>query len=179
MFLTTLLLTTVGAQDRAEAIVDRVYGAQIGLLGIWGYGEFPIHRQVVLRTDIGLDAGIRGGSQFYRTVLVLTPSIRLEPRWYYNLAKRSERGKPTNGNAANYFSIPVIAHPGWFRITNEESISVDRGLQLLPTWGIRRSLGNRLMYEVGAGLGYGLRWAEGRSKPTGGTSGWIRFRIGL
>jgi hypothetical protein len=169
----------VSAQLSADTTVQRLYGAQVGFLGAWGYGEFPLGDQWVLRADAGLDGAVRGGSFFYRTTFVLAPSLRLEPRWYYNFKARAQRGRRTAGNAANYFSLPLIAYPGLFRIASEESVRVDRGLHLLPTWGMRRQLGQQLYYELGLGLGYGVRWAEDSNRRTGGTTGWVRLRIGI
>jgi hypothetical protein len=171
--------TTLNAQIIRDTTVARVYGAQVGLIGIWAYGEFPIHDDIVLRTDVGLDASIRGGSQFYKPVFLLTPPFRVEPRWYYNYGKRAARGRRTDANAANYFSLPLTFYPAWFSIANTESIRVDPGLQLLPTYGIRRNLGDHLRYEIGIGMGYGIKWREGRDKLTGGSTAWLRLRIGL
>ena len=179
MLTVSTALTAQTVRDTRDTTVERVYGAQIGLLGVWGYGEFPLGDEVALRTEIGIDAGIRGSSLLYDPVFVLTPSVRLEPRWYYNLAQRAAQGRNTGNNAANYFSVPLIAHPGLFRIASEDFIGVDRSIKILPTWGIRRNLGDRLNYEIGIGYGYGLRWGEGRSRPSGGDTGWLHLRIGI
>ena len=170
---------TLNAQNTNDTTAERVYGVQIGLLGAWAYGEFPLKDEIVLRGEVGLDAGIRGGSFYRKTVFVLAPSLRLEPRWYYNLSERAARGRRTEGNAANFVSLPLLIHPGLFRITNDETIRVDRGIQLLPTWGIRRNLGSRLDYELGIGLGYGVRWSGGRDVAEGGSTGWLHLRIGI
>ncbi|WP_116108569.1 hypothetical protein [Lewinella sp. IMCC34191] len=166
------------AQSAEAGAVERVYGAQIGYLGAWGYAELPLGRQVVARLSAGMDAGVRWGSYYETTDFALVPVIAASPRWYYNLDKRMRKDKWTARNAANFFSLPVTYHPGWFTITDERGIGADKGISIIPTWGIRRNLGKHLNVEVGFGFGYSLRWLQFDNRRSRGAI-WIPLRIGF
>ncbi len=156
----------------------RVYGAQIGFLGAWGYAEFPLGRRIVARINAGLDGGIWGGSSIDGATLAIVPVIEAGPRWYYNLDKRALKEKRTDRNAANFLSLPVSYHPGWFTLSNEEGTSINQGITILPTWGIRRNLGRHLNFEVGAGLGYRTEWNDFGYRDNS-FAAWIPLRIGF
>ena len=43
--------------------------------------------------------------------------------------------------------------PDWFVLSSASGLSVRETLFLVPTWGVRRSLGKYFNYELGIGLG--------------------------
>ena len=104
--------TSAVGQSAEVGAVERVYGAQLGYLGAWGYAELPLGRSVVARLEAGLDAGYRGGSFFKENIVVGALVISAGPRWYYNLDKRVAKEKRTAGNAVNFLSLPITYHPG-------------------------------------------------------------------
>lgn len=157
---------------------ESIIGGQIGFLGGWAYAEYPIGSKSVIRGELGLDGGIWAGSFRNNTVLALAPVATLSPRYYYNLSKRSDRGKRVAGNAANFISLRTKFHPGWFTLSNTEGLATDSGITVLPTWGIRRTIGRRFNYEVGFGLGYTHRWDQGRTRESSVTAG-LHLRVGL
>ena len=159
--------------------VERVYGAQLGYLGAWVYAELPLGRSVVARLEAGLDAGYRGGSFFKENIVVGAPVLSAGPRWYYNLDKRVAKEKRTAGNAANFLSLPITYHPGWFTLSNVEGTYTDKGITVLPTWGIRRNLGKHLNFEVGVGIGYRVRWFDFGVQRFGDVAAWVPLRIGF
>ncbi|MGB3801943.1 MAG: hypothetical protein WA952_19140 [Lewinella sp.] len=179
LILSSFFLSAIASgQSSEEASVDRVYGAQIGYLGAWGYAELPIGRKVVARLSAGMDAGVRWGSVYETTDFALVPVIGAGPRWYYNLDKRMGKEKRTDRNAANFLSLPITYHPGWFMIADEPGFGADKGVSIIPTWGIRRNLGEHLNFEVGFGFGYSLRWFRFDNRRSRGAI-WIPLRIGF
>ena len=166
--------TSAVGQSAEAGAVERVYGAQIGFLGAWGYAELPVGRSVVARLEAGLNAG------YYRSNDMFTgaPVISAGPRWYYNLGKRAAKEKRIAGNAANFLSLPIAYHPGWFTLSNVEGTYTDKGMTILPTWGIRRNLGKHLNFEAGVGFGYSLRWFRFDNRRSRGAL-WIPLRIGF
>jgi hypothetical protein len=130
-----------------------LYNVQTGFLGIWVNNESRLFQEISLRTEIGLDAGLRGCSDC-TTEYALAPVIALEPRWYYNIDKRNSINRGTN-NSANFLALGVKYHPDWFTISNSNNAQVANQISIIPKWGIRRNIGNsNFNYEVGIGIGY-------------------------
>lgn len=160
LFFTGLLCLTANAQDTATtseappATVEKsIFNAQIGTLGIWGNWEARLGSKFALRTEIGLDAV--GSINNDHTQLGLAPSLTLEPRWYYNIAKRSRKGKNTAKNGANFFTVSFKYLPDTFVITGEDDANVLNQIYIIPKWGIRRNIGSsNFNYEAGIGIGY-------------------------
>lgn len=143
------------AQAQDASVEKSVFNAQIGLLGLYANNEFKLTNSLALRTEIGLDAGIFGGSFYEKTGLILVPVFSLEPRWYYNLEKRNNKGRNIANNSANFVALAVDFHPDWFVISNYDNVGIRSQLSVIPKWGIRRHIGkSNFNYEAGIGLGY-------------------------
>ncbi|WP_299311694.1 hypothetical protein [uncultured Aquimarina sp.] len=151
------------SQNVQEASVEKsIFGAQIGIMGVWVHNELKISNQVALRSEIGIAIvglwtdgnGTEVGNGYS------LPIVALEPRWYYNLQKRSSQGKRIDGNSGNYVSL----RGSYFFYDDSD---IDRNLSNHPfsaiTWGIRRNIGNHFNYEVGVGGGLGFGNSTGRN----------------
>jgi hypothetical protein len=173
--LSLFLLSSVSAQTNTT---ERVIGGQVGFLGAWFYGELPISSSSVIRTDLGLDGAIRGGSFFDGATLALAPSVTVSPRFYYNLNKRMDRNKNTAKNSANFVSLRTTLQPGWFVLSNKKGTITDSGIIILPTWGIRRIIAQKVSVESGIGIGYTRRWFNGNTRISSWTAG-LHLRVGI
>lgn len=138
-----------------EASVEKsIFGVETGFLGLWVNNEVRLSNKFTLRSEIGLNAGIIGRGSNESTGLLLTPEITIEPRWYFNLNKRKENSKDISGNAGNFFSLKTSYSPDWFAISNMEDINSASHFSIIPTFGIRRNIGNHFYFETGVGVGY-------------------------
>ncbi len=152
-FIFCLSLFSMKAQD--ASVEKSIFGVQTGFLGVWGYNESKLSNELSLRTEVGLDISvfdsffIPGGAQ-----TVWTPVINLEPRWYYNLNRRQEKGRSISNNSGNFLSVKFSYHPDLFVISSTQNISIPNQISVIPTWGIRRNIGKYINYETGFGLGY-------------------------
>ena len=142
------------AKSQNASVEQSNYGIQTGVLGIWFHNESKLSKQIALRSELGLDSGIFGGSYYDGIGFILTPVITLEPRWYYNLDKRISKSKNINGNSGNFISLKTSFIPDWFVISNVNNLSIINNISIIPTWGIRRNIGNHFTYEAGIGVGY-------------------------
>jgi hypothetical protein len=134
------------SQDAQEASVEKsVFGIQIGLLGVWAHNELRLSNQVALRSEIGLSGP---------NTCNIKPMLALEPRWYYNLNKRVEKGKRIDGNSGDYVSLRTSYH--FHDISDPETSSGLDNLLIIPSWGMRRNIGNHFNYEAGIGVGLGI-----------------------
>lgn len=145
---------TLIAKSQTASVENSTFGVQTGFLGIWAQNETKLSNQIALRSELGFDSGIWGGSFYDKTGYVLAPVITLEPRWYYNLNKRVKKDKKIDGNSGNFISLKTSYHPDWFVISNYDNISIVSDISIIPTWGIRRNIGSHFTYETGIGIGY-------------------------
>lgn len=154
--LLTIILCVIALNVKSqEASVEKaVFGIQTGFLGVWTHGEFKLSNRIALRGEIGIDAGIAGGNNYDETVYLSAPVITLEPRWYYNLNKRVNKSRRIDGNSGNFISIKSSYHPDMLISSSEDNIVFINDLTIVPTWGIRRNIGNHFNYETGIGIGY-------------------------
>lgn len=158
----TLAFLGIGfvAISQNTSVEKSTYGIQTGFLGLWFHNESKLSNQIALRSELGLDTGIWGGTYYDKVGFLLAPVITLEPRWYYNLNKRVEKDRRIDGNSGNFISLKTSYHPDWFVISNYDNIRVISDISIMPTWGIRRNVGRHFNYETGVGIGYVFFFAK-------------------
>ncbi len=159
-FALTLCGLTFIAKSQHASVEQSTYGIQTGAIGIWVHREVKLSGQIALRAEVGMDAGFWGGSFYPETGYLMTPGITLEPRWYYNLNKRISKSKNISGNSGNFLTIQTSYHPNWFVISNYDNVEVADQISIIPTWGIKRNIGNHFTYETGFGIGYRYIFAK-------------------
>lgn len=142
------------------SVEKSTYGIQTGFLGIWAQNETKLSNQIAVRSEIGFDSGIWRGDFYDGTGILMTPVITLEPRLYYNLIKRVRKSRRINGNNGNFISLKTSYHPDWFVISNNDNVSIISDISIIPTWGLRRNIGNHFTYETGIGIGYRFVFAK-------------------
>lgn len=155
-FFFTLIIIAIYQIGTAQSagVEKSVYTIQTGFLGVWFNQEARISKEVVLRSEVGFDGGIRGGDLVGKTIIGLTPVLAVEPRWYYNIIQRGVDGKESRNNSANFLALGIKYHPDWFVIGNRNDLSVDEQISVIPKWGIRRAIANSSFnYELGLGIG--------------------------
>ena len=157
------------------SVEKSIFGIQTGILGIWVHNESRLSNKIALRTEIGFDVGYRDGSG-YDKVIAMAPVLTLEPRWYYNLYKRNNKGYNTANNSANFVALKVSYRPDWFTISNKDDISIIDQVSIVPYWSIRRSIGLHFSYETGIGLGYNYLFYS--NQTIGEAAAELHLRIG-
>ena len=160
----TLILCglTFIAKSQNTSVEKSIFGIQTGVLGIWAYNEVKLSNTIALRTELGFDFGIWETTFYddYDSPFLLTPVIVVEPRFYYNLKKRSEKLKRIDGNSGNFIALKTGYHPDWFVLFNKDNAPVVSDFSIIPTWGIRRNLGKHFNYEAGIGAGFSYTFAK-------------------
>lgn len=169
LFTLALCGLTFMAKSQNASVEESTYGIQAGFLGIWVHNEKKLSNEIALRGEIGFDVGITGssflnseigGPNYNKTSLFFTPVVTLEPRWYYNLKKRLSKSRKIEGNSGNFVSIKTSYNPDWFLISSNDNIMVINQISIIPTWGVRRNIGNHFTFESGIGLGYRYIFAK-------------------
>lgn len=161
-----------------NATVEKsLFSLQTGFYGIWVSNEARLSNRIVLRSEIGLDAFSTVGPQ--KDVFALAPTINLEPRWYYNIAKRSRKERNTENNSANFLGLSVKYAPDWFVISNRENLNVYNQVYIIPKWGLRRNIGkSNFNYEFDFGIGYAYLEQYGYEKNHSDVAVDLHARIG-
>lgn len=154
-----LFFNLVGnAQD--NSVEKNIFGIQTGLFGAWITNETRLANKFSLRSEIGMDLGLVVDYGDDVTSLFI-PTIRMEPRWHYNLDKRVEKGRSIKNNSSNFLALNFIYSPDWFYISKMDNINVISTLSIIPKWAIKRNIGSsNFNYEAGFGIGYAIYFEE-------------------
>ncbi len=172
---------TLIAKSQNTSVEKSTFGLQTGVLGTWIYNEARLSNSIALRTELGFDFGIWETTYYddYDSPFILTPVIVVEPRFYYNLKKRSENSKRIDGNSGNFIALKTSYHPE-LAFFNTDDAPVVSDFAIIPTWGIRRNIGDHFNYEAGLGVGYSYTFAEraGYSEDESGLELNMHLRIG-
>jgi hypothetical protein len=134
-----------------------MYGVQAGFFGFWAHNEAKLKKNLSLRSEVGFDTGLFSSNADYSGTdvgVIFTPTISLEPRLYYNLNKRAEKGKNIGKNSGNFVAIKLNYRPDWFALSNVDNTTIADNIAIIPKWAIRRTHWDHLTYELGAGIGY-------------------------
>ena len=81
---------------------------------------------------------------------LIVPVMRVEPRYYYNLITRYDKGRKTMNNSANYLAISADYQLGTSIGSRASSVST---LNVIPKWGMKRTIGQHFIFEFAAGIG--------------------------
>jgi len=147
-------LCSLVAKSQDISVENSTFGIQTGFLGIWVHNEYKLTNQIALRSEVGLDASIYGNKAYRKSGFFMVPAITLEPRWYYNLEKRASKSRRIDGNSGNFIAIKTTVHPNIVLFDSNDDIYFTPDISIVPTWGIRRNVGNHFTYETGIGVGY-------------------------
>ena len=97
----------------------------------------------------------------------------------HNLKKRYQNSKIIDGNSGNFIALKTSYHPEW-ALFNTDDAPVVSDFAIIPTYGIRRNIGEHFNFEAGIGAGYSYTFAErsGYSKDESGIELNMHLRIG-
>ena len=149
----TILAISFAGKAQETGVEKSMFSLQAGFLGAWINNEVRLSNEISLKSEFGLDVGLRGCSDC-ETQYVLAPVLTLEPRWYYNIEKRSAKGKVIKNESANFVSLGFTYYPDWFVISNATNAYIENQIIIIPKWGIKRAISNsNFNYELGIGIG--------------------------
>lgn len=153
IFIITIALVSVVAKAQNSGVEKSIFSVEAGFLGAWVNNEVRLLNEIGLKSELGMDVGLRGCSDC-DTEYALAPVVTLEPRWYYNIEKRSGKGKIIKNNSANFATLSLRYYPDWFVISNATNANVENQITIIPKWGIKRTISNsNFNYELGIGIG--------------------------
>jgi hypothetical protein len=116
--------------------------------------EKELDQNISLYSSISLLGGFGGGTYtrtFYYVdnYYILTPQIKVQPRFYHNIAKRAASDKNINFNSANYIGLSGSFYHTSFFITNAENYPKGPGIfDLQLSYGWQRSFFKRMNIDI-------------------------------
>ncbi len=141
--------------EAQEVSVEKsIWGTQLIILPLSVYNESKLTNEIALRSELSWGFSWSGGGYFdSSTRWAVIPYLILEPRYYYNLNRRNQKGKRIDGNSGNYLSIFSCFQPGiGFKSDN---VRINPGIYFIPMYGLKRNIGQRFNFEAAFGVGYG------------------------
>lgn len=148
LILFALILGHVISANAQTATVSN-HSFTINTIGFSYNYEHALGAKTTIVGRVGLLTPALGWSSWDGFGYSIAPGISVEPRYYYNAAKRLRKNKTVDFNAANYVALNVeyifepIAH---------HSFTTSPGLLLSPNWGMRRVYNNRWLLEFNTGI---------------------------
>jgi hypothetical protein len=155
------LQAQIDSTDSTVSVRDKFWGIQTNGLELLYYQEHKLTPSIAIRGEAGFTNAFfsSGGATRENTSDFFTLlNFSAEPKWYYNLKKRSAKGKSTAFNAGNYIGLRTSYSPKWVVLSsmNKNLIDADHTITIVPTFGMRRNLGKLFDFELGLGVGYGF-----------------------
>lgn len=147
---------TFAQNDGPVPTVEKsINSLQFNLGGLFYVHEKGLNESLVLHLEAGLH-----GTGYYsiadddatNNFFALRPIVIVEPRVYYNLAKRARKDKVTSNNSGNFFGIALDYQPDVQLFTTNPAVTPQSVVSFTPRWGIRRQLGQRFDFEFSIGL---------------------------
>ena len=82
-------------------------------------------------------------------IYIIAPFLDLQEKFYYNLAKRKNKGKETTNNSGNFISLRFITRGPSLAENVDRTSDIDFAFG--PTWGIQRKLNKNLhlLFDIG------------------------------
>jgi hypothetical protein len=131
-------------------------------IGLQGFG-IDFERKLGRLSTIDFATGIGTGGyeiesgNFTYVVNPLRPAAYFSatPKFYYNLAKRAEKGKSTEANSGNYIGLRIK-----YTTRGIESTETQNALLLNVHWGLQRIIAKRWTVNSHFGAGYSINAGE-------------------
>ena len=175
LILSSFFIAQAQNNNKIPSVENSVIGVQVGLFGFWAHYEPKLTPLISLRTEIGLELGLRKGILTNdELVFALLPNIVIEPRWYYSLERRVRKNRAIAHNSGFFLGFKTRYFPDWFVISNDNNTSVIESLDFIPKIGFRKVWNEHLSFEGGFGIGKSLILANNYWDTTAE----LTFRIG-
>lgn len=151
LLFTLLLSSSLFAQEKATDL----FNANISVIGIGIQYEKALSDNFTAVGSLDYMGGFRYSySDFYGSDFdyILTTSLSLEGRYYYNFDRRIGKGRNTKNNSGNYIALKGNFIPDWLTASNGDRLNVNPQGSLTVNYGLKRSFAQNFFYEFYTGL---------------------------
>lgn len=155
-----LLFPFIKSVGQEASVENSIWGVQLGIYPISAYNEFKLTNTIALRSEVGFSFGWSSSSRIGgSSKWAVTPDVNVEPRYYYNLNRRSNLEKRTENNSGNYLSVNFGYGAGNLAITSKYT-EVYPTIHVIPMYGLRRNIGKKFNFEFAFGVGYNWTYKD-------------------
>lgn len=168
LFLLLLLSSFIQAQN-APSVEKNQFKINVLLPGF--VYEYGINNKNTLYSE--LSAGFGYSSSGFGENWSFYPYIQEQFRHYYNLEKRTAKGKVTSRNSGNF--LAMAAYYNFKSITTNDSYSSSNSsVVIAPVWGFQRTYKHKFNLDLNVGAGYGFSKNDSEFVPVlNFTLGWV------
>lgn len=136
--------------------LNSIHSIKATIIGLTYSYDLVIFDPVTINFEFTVGGGLASNWKAGNNWLIV-PSVRLEPRYYYNFYKRSLDNKIVTNNSSDFFSLSADYQ---FNVNTGGNPNHEEFFSLIPKWGLRRSVGYHFFYEGEAGAGIYLAATE-------------------
>ncbi|MFV0305070.1 MAG: hypothetical protein ACK5IC_06290 [Moheibacter sp.] len=155
LVITLLIVSFTFSQERTADI----FSIKAGIIGGWISYEKAVSPKMTLNAEVGYEGGFYHSNWTADDVdYVLTTTLSLEGRYYYNFNRRLKKGKNISNNSANFVAVETTFTPDWGTSKSADNIDVLTTFTVFSKYGLRRKLSKRFNFELTFGPGY--QWVE-------------------
>ena len=152
LLFTFLLSSSLFAQEKATDL----FNANISVIGIGIQYEKALSDNFTAVGSLDYAGGFSYSNNDYSGSdfdYILTTSLSLEGRYYYNFDRRIGKGRNTKNNSGNYIALKGNFIPDWLTASNGGRLNVNPQGSLTVNYGLKRSFAQNFFYEFYTGLG--------------------------
>lgn len=155
-----LLFITINTFAQEKSVEKSLFGVQLGIYPLSVYHEYKLGQTIALRSEVGFSFAWHSASGLSTSnEWAVVPNLHLEPRYYYNLARRHKLNKRTDHNSGNYLSVNLGYGAGNLAIKTD-GYEVFPSVHVVPSFGFRRNIGKSFNFELAFGIGYSWVYKE-------------------
>lgn len=153
----------------------KTYNARSGINGndeqaIHLSGEIQIKPFLFYRCRIANATSYQTGATITDNDWFSSFTARIEPRWYYGMAKKVKNGTQANNLSGNYLSVE-------YAYTRYRKLLPEARSTILLNWGAQRRLFNRGYFDLG--FGAGMAFTKSSPFSRGGRAFFARPRAAI
>lgn len=157
-YVCALILAANTTNGYSQSEKNHFFEAGIHLVGGGVSFEKNFSQNFSIRSSVEYDGSFYFSNNVFtngtKTVFVLQPAIKIQPRYYYNIEKRQAKNKNTAYNAANFFSAHAAYKSSEINVSNKNYYKPEV-LSFGAAWNIRRTIvSSNFVYELSAGFRY-------------------------
>ena len=155
IFLSFLLFQISKAQD-SVSVEKSLIGTSVSPLGSLSFDyEVKLSKEWTLLSNIGFSYDYdKENNSSNSKGYSLRPFLVLEPRWYYNIDRRSKLSKNIKFNTGNYWSLDIKYSPKSVLATNQFYYEFSNAVYFLPSYGLRRTISKNIYFDGSLYAGY-------------------------
>jgi hypothetical protein len=133
-------------EEKKPELETTINSIKISYIGLNLSNEIRLSRKLSLNTNLQLSpSNLRSNGADHSYVVY--PDYNLETRWYTNLDRRAAKGKRTDANTGNAWSLRATYSPDLLLLTNQNYTVKSSLLSIGPSYTIRRTFWKNFNFE--------------------------------